>query len=65
VVFVLLKGLVTGNYSSSNLRGLVRALGASGKIRKHYEAFPERAADFEGWVRRAEELWAAAGAKMQ
>ncbi|MBN1534423.1 MAG: NAD(P)/FAD-dependent oxidoreductase [Spirochaetes bacterium] len=65
VVFVLLKGLVTGNYSAANLRGLAKALGASGKIKAHYEAFPEKAGDFEGWVHRAETLWERAGAKMK
>ena len=64
-ILVLLKGLCTGNYSFSNLKALVRALGMAGKARAHYEAYPESPAGFEKWVERAETLWNKAGARMK
>ncbi len=61
IAWWILWGLVTGNYSFPNVRAMLRSVVISGKVREHYERFPENPADFEAWVRDAEDLWARVG----
>ena len=57
----MLWGLLSRKFSRKNLFGLIGALGAAGKIRKHYEDFPEDPSQFSSWVEKATELWDKAG----
>lgn len=57
----LLIGLFSGGLSMKALGNLMRAAGIGGKIFNHYRSFPENPAGFDGWVRKAEELWGKAG----
>ncbi len=57
IVGVLLWGLVSGNYSWKNFKGLIGSLGIAGKLRKHYEAYPEHPTEFSTWTETASTLW--------
>jgi hypothetical protein len=57
----LLQGLVSGRFSFGALRDLIGAVSAGTRICSHYMAFPGRAEDFEGWVRKADAFWSRAG----
>ncbi len=65
IFWVIVLGLLTRNYSFSSFRALLKSVVISGKIRKHYESFPEARSDFAPWVERAETLWRQANAKMK
>jgi hypothetical protein len=60
----IILGLLTCNYSSASLRALLRSVRISGRIRSHYEEFPENRSDFSSWVATAEDLWRRANPKM-
>jgi flavin-dependent dehydrogenase len=62
---VIVAGMLTGNYSFRSFRALLNSVVVSGKIRKHYESFPERRSEFAPWVDRAEALWKRVDAKMR
>jgi len=64
IVGVIVLGLLSGNYSFASLKALLRSVRMSGKIRGHYEEFPEDRADFTWWANAAEDLWREANAKM-
>jgi len=53
----MLWGLLTRKYSRKNLFRLLNSLSIAGKIRKHYEAFPNGVQNFDSWVAAAENLW--------
>ncbi|TFH31404.1 MAG: hypothetical protein E4G98_00070 [Promethearchaeota archaeon] len=57
IVSVLVWGLVTGRYSWKNFKGLIGSLGIAGKLRKHYEAYPDHPTNFPTWTRIASVLW--------
>ena len=57
IVFKMLWGLLTRQFSRTHLFGLLNSLSIAGKIRKHYEAFPTHAQQFHSWVEEADELW--------
>jgi electron-transferring-flavoprotein dehydrogenase len=61
LILKLLGGLVSGGLSPAALGNLLGAASTGGKIRRHYLAFPEDPAGFDGWVRQADRLWAKAG----
>jgi hypothetical protein len=61
---VISLGVLTGRYSVPSLRALLRSVRVSGRIRRHYEAFPEKRSDFAAWVDTAEDLWRQANPKM-
>jgi hypothetical protein len=58
-------GMLTGNYSLASFRALLRSVLISGKIRSHYENYPEDPFAFEDWVEKADDLWQRAGARMR
>ena len=61
---VIVLGLLTGNYSFASLKALLRSVRISGRVRAHYESFPEDRSDFDSWVEVAEALWSQADARM-
>ena len=64
IVGVIFLGLLSGNYSLASLKALLRSVRISGKIRGHYERFPEARSGFTSWVDTAEDLWRQANPKM-
>jgi digeranylgeranylglycerophospholipid reductase len=61
---VITLGLLTGDYSFASLKALLRSLQISGRLRRHYEDFPESRSDFPSWVATAVRLWSQADPKM-
>ena len=57
IVGLFLMGLLTRRFSRKALSTMIKYMGISGKIRKHYEQFPENPNDFENWVEKAKSLW--------
>jgi flavin-dependent dehydrogenase len=64
IVGVIFLGLLSGDYSLASLKALLRSVRISGKIRGHYESFPEARSGFTSWADTAEDLWRQANAKM-
>lgn len=58
IALVLVWGVLTGRYSIKNLKSLLGGMGISGKMREHYENYPESPELFEEWETKAKELWA-------
>jgi hypothetical protein len=65
IVGVIFLGLLTREYSFASLKALLRSVRISGRIRSHYEGFPERRTDFAPWVEAAKDLWSQADPKMR
>jgi len=57
IAAVLIWGVMTGRYSIKNLKSLLGGMSISGKIREHYEKYPENPEIFEEWKNKANELW--------
>jgi len=57
IVSLFLWGLLTRQFSRKALSTMLRYMKISGRIRKHYEEYPENVNDFEQWVEIAEKLW--------
>jgi len=57
IALSLLSGVIKRKLSFKNVKKLLKANGQAGKIRKHYENYPENLADFDEWVKIADELW--------
>ncbi|NHJ24498.1 MAG: FAD-dependent oxidoreductase [Candidatus Lokiarchaeota archaeon] len=57
IVSLFLWGLLTRQFSRKALSTMLRYMKISGRIRKHYEEYPENINDFEQWVEIAEKLW--------
>ncbi|MCJ7626256.1 MAG: hypothetical protein MUO76_22425, partial [Anaerolineaceae bacterium] len=57
IIGLFLWGLITRQFSRKALSTMLKYMGVSGKIRKHYEEFPENPNDFNSWTKKAEELW--------
>ncbi len=55
--YKLLIGLLKRKMSYKHVKKLIKASGLAGKIRKHYETYPEDPSDFNAWVIKADELW--------
>ena len=53
----LFGGMIKGKLSFKNVKRFLNANGLSGKIKKHYEKYPESINDFNEWVIKANELW--------
>jgi flavin-dependent dehydrogenase len=64
IVGIIVLGLLTRDYSFASLKALLRSVRVSGKIRRHYESFPEDRDDFASWVETAEDLWGQADPRM-
>jgi electron-transferring-flavoprotein dehydrogenase len=61
----ILTGMLTGNYSFASFKALLRSVLVSGKIRDHYESYPEDSDALGDWTERADHLWQKAGARMK
>jgi len=57
IIIVFLFGLLTGQFSKTTLSSILKYMKISGKIRKHYENYPENPLNFEEWVEKADDLW--------
>jgi choline dehydrogenase-like flavoprotein len=64
IVGVIVLGLLTGHYSLASLKALLKSVRISGRIRAHYESFPEDPDAFGLWVAVAEDLWSQANPRM-
>jgi digeranylgeranylglycerophospholipid reductase len=62
---VLIFGLLTGKFSFGSIRSLLKSVVISGKIRKHYENYPDSRQTFGEWSATAQTLWQKAGARMK
>ena len=65
ILSAVILGLFTGNYSLTGLKALLRSVLVSGKIRSHYERYPEDPVALRDWVEKADHLWRKAGARMK
>ena len=50
-------GVLGGGFSAPSLRRLLSVSGLAGKIKKHYQQYPEEPAGFAEWERTARSLW--------
>ena len=57
IIGLFLWGLITRQFSRKALSTMLKYMGISGKIRKHYEEYPEDPNNFEDWVEKAQTLW--------
>ncbi|MHA1750055.1 MAG: FAD-dependent monooxygenase [Promethearchaeota archaeon] len=57
IIGLFLWGLITRQFSRKALSTMLKYMGISGKIRKHYEEFPKDPNNFEDWVEKAKTLW--------
>jgi FADH2-dependent halogenase/halogenation protein CepH len=64
IVGVIVFGLLTREYSFASLEALLKSVRISGRIRGHYEGFPEDRSAFASWVEVAEDLWSRADPRM-
>jgi len=53
----LLWGIIKGKLTIKHIVRLIGANGLAGKIKKHYENYPDDINNFTKWVREAEKLW--------
>jgi flavin-dependent dehydrogenase len=65
IFLTIIMGLLTGSYSSASLRALLKSVTVSGKIRSHYEDYPENPAALRDWAHKADHLWQRSGASMR
>lgn len=57
IIGIFLLGLLTRQFSRRTLNSMLNSMKIAGKLRKHYENFPENSINFDDWVQKAEELW--------
>jgi digeranylgeranylglycerophospholipid reductase len=50
-------GVVSGGFSAGSLRRLLSVSGLAGKIKQHYQQYPEEPEGFPEWERTARTLW--------
>jgi hypothetical protein len=53
----LIGGRLSGGLSKEGFKALMAAMGIAGKVRKHYEAYPQSPARFAKWEKKARKLW--------
>ncbi len=53
----MLLGIIKRKLSLKHVLRLISSNGLAGKIRKHYENFPENPNDFDSWTEKTKELW--------
>jgi flavin-dependent dehydrogenase len=61
---VITLGLLSGSYSLGSLKALLRSVRISGRVREHYERYPDDRAALPAWIDTAEDLWKQADPKM-
>jgi hypothetical protein len=64
IVGVIVFGLLARDYSFASLKALLKSVSISGRIRGHYESFPEDRSVFASWVDAADDLWSRADPRM-
>ncbi|MBU2513459.1 NAD(P)/FAD-dependent oxidoreductase [bacterium] len=64
IVFNLISGVLTGNYSLASLKAMLKSVTISGKVRQHYENYPNTPKEFHSWMLVADTLWKQANAEM-
>jgi digeranylgeranylglycerophospholipid reductase len=57
IVGLFILGLISLQFSRKALNTMLKYMKISGKLRKHYEAFPEDPEEFDNWKIVADELW--------
>jgi flavin-dependent dehydrogenase len=57
IISVFLWGLISHQFSRATIKSMLDSMKIAGKIRNHYEKYPENSNDFDQWVQIAEELW--------
>jgi len=57
----MLKGACSRQFRFSTILGIIGSLSMAGKIRKHYERYPDDEAAFDAWRQAADALWSKAG----
>jgi digeranylgeranylglycerophospholipid reductase len=65
IFLAVIMGILTGNYSLASFKALLRSILVSGKLRSHYEDYPEDPVALQSWVEKADHLWHEAGARMK
>ena len=61
MVFVLLRGIITGKVRVSTIRSLLRSMQNGARAEKLYAEYPASEAGFDAWVLRAEAFWKKCG----
>ncbi len=56
-LFKIVGGLVRRKLSLKHMKRLLQANGLAGKIKKHYENYPENPQNFGEWIEKTELLW--------
>jgi len=56
-LFKLIGGMLKRKLSLKHVKKLLSANSLAGKIKKHYETFPEDPNEFDQWVNKADQLW--------
>ncbi len=56
-LFKLIGGMLKRQLSLKHVKKLLSANSLAGKIKKHYETFPEDPNEFDQWVKKADQLW--------
>jgi len=56
-LFKLIGGMLKRQLSLKHVKKLLSANSLAGKIKKHYEIFPEDLNGFDQWVNKADQLW--------
>jgi flavin-dependent dehydrogenase len=56
-IFKIIGGLIRRKLSFKHMKRLLQANGLAGKIKKHYENYPDNINDYNNWVKTAHELW--------
>ncbi len=53
----LIGGMLKRQLSLKHVKKLLSANSLAGKIKKHYETFPEDPNEFDQWIKKADQLW--------
>ena len=61
IPLMLIKGVLTGQFSVHALKSLLRASGIGSSLEKHYRQFPDSPEGYFAWKEKAERLWTRAG----
>jgi flavin-dependent dehydrogenase len=56
-IFKLIGGIIMRKLSVKNVKKLINANTLAGKMRKHYENYPQDPNDIDSWIQKAEDLW--------
>ncbi len=61
MAFKMLGGVLTGQLKTATIRALLKGMKNGGRAEALYAEYPESEADFDAWVRRADEFWESCG----